>query len=269
MSLQDMHHRYLTSTANLPPKIQGPQSNPKKRLSRGSFYTIASTLTSGDEKLLTAVDYVTGILVHDPVDVLQDMVEDFSPNTARRDELTRHLEIARTFLKVKYHAHACINEDTVPTHGLNYGLNKGNEAERTGKCVACDFVPFFLSELRAEIQAARQGVAGHPIKPQEVLEDAEKVLDDIEEKFYLYQGHCVRVANQQMAIKKLLEELEKECLERDTCRGILITDWKMKFEACSSRETTQQHFGKRGMSWHGCLFVYFRHITHEDGSVTV
>lgn len=43
-------------------------------------------------------------------------------------------------------------------------------------------------------------------------------------------------------------------------------DWKMKFEAASVRETTQQHFGKRGMSWHGCLFVFFRRKTLENGS---
>jgi hypothetical protein len=44
-------------------------------------------------------------------------------------------------------------------------------------------------------------------------------------------------------------------------------DCKMKFEAASVRETTQQHFGKRGMSWHGCLFVVFRRNTLENGSV--
>ncbi len=96
ISRQDMYHRCLINTGNLPSNVPGLESHPKTRLSKGSFHTIASTITSGNEKLLTAVDYVTGVLEHDAVDVFQGMIENFSANTARREELTRHLEIART-----------------------------------------------------------------------------------------------------------------------------------------------------------------------------
>ncbi len=72
-------------------------------------------------------------------------------------------------------------------------------------------VQFFLPQLRA----ARQGAAGYPIKPHEVLDDAGKVLDDIEEKFYLYEGHCVCVANQQ-ASRRARERAPREgYLSRD------------------------------------------------------
>ena len=41
--------------------------------------------------------------------------------------------------------------------------------------------------------------------------------------------------------------------------AVLEIDWKMKWEATSSRETSQQseHFGKRGIGWHGCLLRFF------------
>ena len=42
----------------------------------------------------------------------------------------------------------------------------------------------------------------------------------------------------------------------------------MKFEAMSSRETSQQHFAKRGIGWHGCLCLYFKYEEHpidKDG----
>ncbi len=109
---------------------------------------------------------------------------------------------------------------------------------------------YFISELRREINAAGQN---------EIVEDALRVLDDISHKFELYQGHRVRVAYQQKHISKLFQELEDECCTNGTAsRAVLTIDWKMKFEAKSARETAQQHYAKRGMSWHGCLISYFR-----------
>ena len=37
----------------------------------------------------------------------------------------------------------------------------------------------------------------------------------------------------------------------------MIIDFKMKFEAMSSRENTLQPFGKRGIGWHGCALIYY------------
>jgi hypothetical protein len=41
---------------------------------------------SGDEKLLTPEYYETGILVHDPVNILQDLLEDFSAKTNNKEQ---------------------------------------------------------------------------------------------------------------------------------------------------------------------------------------
>ena len=38
----------------------------------------------------------------------------------------------------------------------------------------------------------------------------------------------------------------------------------MKFESLSARETTQQHFGKRGIGWHGFLANYYK-LDGTDG----
>ena len=48
----------------------------------------------------------------------------------------------------------------------------------------------------------------------------------------------------------------------------MIGDYKMKFEPISTRETTLDHYGKRGISWHGfCLQFYLKHnITREYGT---
>jgi hypothetical protein len=46
-------------------------------------------------------------------------------------------------------------------------------------------------------------------------------------------------------------------------------DWKMNFYPQSSRDTSLEHFGKKGISWHGFLIQFFvyEEVTNEDGSV--
>ena len=49
----------------------------------------------------------------------------------------------------------------------------------------------------------------------------------------------------------------------------MIGDFKMKFEPMSSRETTLDHYGKRGISWHGfCLIFYLSSTSFTDGDST-
>ncbi len=41
-------------------------------------------------------------------------------------------------------------------------------------------------------------------------------------------------------------------------------DFKMKFEVQSSRGSTVEHFGKRGIGWHGCALLYFLYEIKKD-----
>ena len=91
-------------------------------LGRSSFYEIVRTVTSSDFKLLQAVDYVTGRLVHSPISSLQDMVDKFATGSKRK-ELTTQIEVMRNFLKVQYAEHIVRDNDDVSTHGLSYALD--------------------------------------------------------------------------------------------------------------------------------------------------
>ena len=46
----------------------------------------------------------------------------------------------------------------------------------------------------------------------------------------------------------------------------------MKSEERRSRETSQQHYAKRGISWHGFMLLYYKYETEtlmdEDGNET-
>ena len=51
-------------------------------------------------------------------------------------------------------------------------------------------------------------------------------------------------------------------------QSMMIVDFKMKFEPISSRETTLEHYGKRGIGWHGVYLMFYKlkeHVT-EDGT---
>ena len=100
---------------------------------------------------------------------------------------------------------------------------------------------------------------------QHLTDDALKFIDGAREKLELYPAHRVRVANQQREIDAIHRELERGCLEskKDRERGIVVAVWKVKFNPMSARETTQEHFGKRGNGWHGCLFYYYKYEEDE------
>ena len=94
---------------------------------------------------------------------------------------------------------------------------------------------------------------------QPCCDDAISVIDYIEKKFVLFIGHKARVVNQQQRIKALQNHMKDACVnsKRGIVIGLLCIDWKMKWEPFSNRETTMEHFDKRGVSWHGAYILYY------------
>ena len=72
-------------------------------------------------------------------------------------------------------------------------------------------------------------------------------------------AHVARCTNQSIGLQKLHDELKNECITTNGAktRAVLIVGFKMKFEAKSARESTVEHFGKRGIGWHGCALIYY------------
>ena len=50
-------------------------------------------------RLVTAVDYVTGVLVHDPVEVLETIGSDCLRDTETAEKLSTYLELTRNYYK--------------------------------------------------------------------------------------------------------------------------------------------------------------------------
>ena len=118
------------------------------------------------------------------------------------------------------------------------------------------FVNFCTLELQKSVRAASK-VLNATIS-EDIVKDAVEVIKDASQKFELYRGHRVRVANQQVQLEKVIKEMEQQCLlNKGSSEALIVADWKMKFESMSSHETSQQHFAKRGIGWHGFFMFLF------------
>lgn len=162
------------------------------------------------------------------------------------------LDLSRNFLRQQYDSHAKMSTDSVHTHSIAYGLNRSDSQcpMRHEICNACSFGEYVFEQLENSTRNSLH-------KPPDVREDALNVIDT-RCKMELYRGHRLRVVNQQEAIQKLHFDLEEKCKTGVLpSHAVVVMDWKMKFESMSARETTQQHFGKRGIGWHGFLASYY------------
>ncbi|KAJ0389468.1 hypothetical protein P43SY_011890 [Pythium insidiosum] len=63
-----------------------------------------------------------------------------------------------------------------------------------------------------------------------------------------------------------MEDLKQATLDsKATIEAIVLIDFKMKLEPLYYREKTVEHYGKRGMTWHGALVQYFEYQEGQDG----
>ena len=91
--------------------------------------------------------------------------------------------------------------------------------------------------------------------------DALKGIEDIGQKFELFRSHKARVAKAQEFQSQLEETLKKECQNKKSdypTECVITIDWKMRFQERATREMTVMHFGKRGISWHGIMLMFFK-----------
>ena len=77
--------------------------------------------------------------------------------------------------------------------------------------------------------------------------------------------HQTRCQFQQTSISHMEEMCKSICLESrgKIIKSLVIMDFKMKFEVRSARESQVQHFGKRGIGWHGMAVIFY--LLDENG----
>jgi hypothetical protein len=229
-------------------------------VSRASFYRIIKMLTNGELQVRSCVDYVAGFLVYDAFDQLREIIQKLLPEIC--DVYESKLEAVMAWLK---YAHAGSSQHSdCPRHLIKFGLSKPARSTVSSPvtCAACRS----LHKLFVHLKQLIAQVDAHP--------SALQVVSDIEHKIQLFMGHRLRVVNQQLAFENLISSMEEDATINavDIDRydkldaALIVIDFKMKAEPIYYREKTSDHFGKRGMSWHGVLVRYWEYVMVLNGT---
>jgi hypothetical protein len=216
---------------------------------RSTFFNIADALTSGDAVARKAVDYVVGLLVNDAADAISRIINHADMHDWEKEGWISNLEQVTTYLKYGFDSR--VEDLSLPPcllHDITHGLNNSSDddIEDAAICEEClSLFCFFHSLEKRMIELGS-------------LSSTAEVVRECGEKAKLFLGHRIRVIKQQRAIRKTLNDIRDRCMvNRTTSEAVVTLDYKMKLEPLYYREKTSDHYGKRGMSWHGAMVQYF------------
>ena len=229
------------------------------KLKSTSFYSICNVLTSNDESMLKSIDYVSGLLCNETCETLQDIIDQLIPNEERED-CTKLVMVAKNFMKNQF-KDQLLKTDECCFHGIEYALSRNQPVRDDIDDNACKF-PFYVCHYLTSL------LQKLPIEceREDLRDDAVTVISGIKEKFKLFLSHQARCKCQSVAIDKAEKDIKQKCIDSNgkVINALIIIDFKMKYEMKSSRETTVEHFGKRGIGWHGFAIIFY--LLDNEGS---
>ena len=121
-------------------------------LKRRTFLKLVRILTASDEKLISAVDYVSGSLVCDCVNNLKRIVDTFGSHIVERKKMKHYINLVRNALKYQYskivtNTDDCSNSPELIPHNVEFGL-KTKPQPKTKPHYSTWGVEFLRKELK-------------------------------------------------------------------------------------------------------------------------
>ena len=229
------------------------------RVGRTAFLGLVSDLTKHEVHSRTAVDYLSSELLDVTWDAVERMLERLgSANVSR---FKSWYMIMGTFLRhhyIKHLTHENVGEKYHNIPGA-LGFLVGDELQAykdslVSTCQLCNLPSRFFTKLREELDALIDARPEQPeagTVPPMQHNDLCASLSELEHRLRLYQGHVLRLKTQRDRIEEL-----KARVADDYTYVYCVMDFKMKFESMYYRQSTQNHFGKAGTSWHGVVIFY-------------
>ena len=89
-------------------------------LKRSSMYNIMQAITRSRQKIISSVDYVQSLLVSDPIENIQNMIEDLIKDRIIKEVIENYLESLSVFIKYTFNHHAQIDGDNSSSHRLKF-----------------------------------------------------------------------------------------------------------------------------------------------------
>ena len=118
---------------------------------RSTFFLVCNAVTCSEEQIVGLVDYVQLLLLTEPIELLQGIVDKYFSGDQHK-LMTSYLLSVTQFLKHTY-THYTSQHDDCCTHGIHYGLGEvdsqyeeANEVRKEVACVPCQF-PCYICDL--------------------------------------------------------------------------------------------------------------------------
>eukprot|EP01047_Picozoa_sp_COSAG01_P043083 COSAG01_NODE_3805_length_5680_cov_7.949292_3_plen_692_part_00 len=207
----------------------------KRYVKKSSFFVVVKAITGKQEKSIKAVDYLVAELVNQNRERLERLIRNCVGEAALKKTLVSELRAVMTFVKSSFKGR--IGTSLCPSHDMRWALGVAGSDVSDGTVIDSESAAIFLW-------------FEHQLKPK-IPPQQHKLIDDAVQKVRIFMGHCVRTAVQQKHIEQALEKLKL-----DPTMAIVIADYKMKIEPSQHREPTTEHYGKRGISYHGVCVIY-------------
>lgn len=228
-----------------------------KALSRSTLLRILRECSASVRKSLQGLDYFTAegtrafedllCIVHN-ISLLRADGSDWE--TMMKDSL----KAGKLYLKGDYKVHID-SKSTVADHCSVYALSDPNEAvfkqdchhQHEEQCDQCQSINVVLKDIG-------QAVQDTTFRSKEERDEALYLYEEAQRAIQEWKSHQLRSVRQDQSRIDVVDLLSPEIV-------LIANDWAMKFLPQLYRESQQDWFGKRGISWH--VAVVFRRIDGE------
>ncbi len=143
--------------------------------------------------------------------------------------------------------------------------DENSETKVSVTCCACRFLMYVCHKIQNQL-------IEYVPDNNAMMQDAINVMNDCATKFSLFMARGIRCKNQIIAIDQMKQDMIDtiKTSNGSDVHARMIIDFKIKFEPLSARETSLDHYGKWGISWHCVHLMYFKLEKVEDnnGSIT-
>ena len=185
--------------------------NKKSHINHNTFYNlIVKDLISSGCEMVKSIDYVQALLVVEPIEILQQIVDSLVHST-EKETLSRYLTASATFLKTWYQERALKCGNNCVTHDLIFVLERQPKFDNIIKvhqksdgisCLQCWFPYFICHKIKDAITTPHTANSvtddnknNANAKLHEKVMDATYVIEECERKFQLFMAHKAHCAN--------------------------------------------------------------------------
>ena len=216
-----------------------------KSLSESTCYKILKDCGASFSKCLKGLDSMLadGMDAFDEIEKILYKLMDYTIEHDQITALISLMKLSRDYLQFDFKKHISF-ESTCTDHCAAYALDFTELCKNhlhTRYCLKCNTLETTLFETEKSIESLL-------IEPRLLTETLYQFRNH-RKKIFNWKRHLIRGWTQDIIKYDVLNKLDDDSV-------YIHIDWAMKFEPVKFREKQEDFFGKNGLPWSVCCFVY-------------